>query len=57
MLNACSPFLISGPNLLKHGRATHILDTCSPILVSGHDPLKQGKRLTYWIQRVTRSRQ
>ena len=41
-LTGCSPFLISGSDLHKHWRETHILDGCSPILVNGSDLLK------YW---------
>ena len=32
--------LVSGSNLRKHWRATHLLDGCSPVLVSGSDLLK-----------------
>ena len=35
--------LVSGSNLRKHWRATHILDECSPILVSGSDLLKHWR--------------
>ena len=35
----CSPVLVSGSDLLKHWRATHMLYGCSPVLVSGSDLL------------------
>ena len=43
MLDACSAILVSGSDLLKHWRVTHILDVCSAILVIGSDLLKHWR--------------
>ena len=40
MLDVCSAILVSGSNLLKYQRWTHLLDVCAAILVSGSDLLK-----------------
>ena len=55
--DGCSPVLVSGSDLIKHWRSTHILDGCSPVLVSGTDPLKywRGDSLAGWV--FTRSYQ
>ena len=46
MLDGCSAILVSGSDLLKHWRGTHILDGCSALLVSGSDLLNHW-RVTY----------
>ena len=49
MLDVCSFILVSGSNLLKHWRGTHILDACSANLWVVVIYSSTGEGLTNWI--------